>query len=131
MSRENVELARRAYGHLQRNDIEGFLRYVDPDAEWHSLVLEIEGTFHGHEGVREWWGNLRDVFPDWWPTLQEVRDLDDWVLMHARATASGAGSSIGIDQDFWQVGKIRQGCIVYYAAFRTEREALKAAGLSE
>ena len=126
-----MDISHRAYGHLQRDDIEGFLTYVDPEAEWHSLVLEMEGTFHGHEGVREWWRNLRGAFPDWRPTLQEARDLGDWVLLHARAQASGAGSGVGIDQDFWQVGKIRDGRIVYYAAFRTEREALEAVGLSQ
>ena len=132
MSQENVNLAHRAYEHLQHDDIEGFLGYVGPGAEWHSLVLEMEGgTFHGHEGVREWWSSLRSVFPDWFPTVQEARDLGDWVLIRARAKANGTGSGLGIDNDFWQVARIDHGHIVYYAAYRSEREALEAVGLTE
>jgi hypothetical protein len=127
MSQENVELAYRAYENLQRDDIEGFLSYVHPEAEWHSLVLQMEGTFHGHDGVREWWSNLRSAFPDWRPFLEEGRDLGaDWVLLHARAQARGAGSGVGIDGDFWQIGRIRRGQITHYAAFRTQQEALEA-----
>ena len=44
MSQKNEDLARRAYEALQREDIEGFLGVVDPEVEWHSLVLEVEGV---------------------------------------------------------------------------------------
>jgi ketosteroid isomerase-like protein len=63
MSQENVELARRAYEALGRDDLDELLALVDPEVEWHSLVLEMEGTFHGHEGVRRWWTSLHSVFP--------------------------------------------------------------------
>jgi len=43
----------------------------------------------------------------------------------------GAASGVGIEDDFWQVGLIANGRIAWYGAFRTERDALEAAGLSE
>lgn len=129
MSRENVELAYRAYDALQREGIEGFLTYVDPEAEWHSLVLQLEGVFHGHDGVRAWWKSILTVFPDWRPTMEEPpRDLGDWVLIHARAKARAAGSGIAIDDDFWQAAQVRDGLIVWYGSFRSEAEALEAVG---
>jgi ketosteroid isomerase-like protein len=131
MSQENVQRAHRAYEALQHGDIDAFLMYVDPAVEWHSLVLEMEGTLHGHEGVRLWWTNLLAVFPDWAPVLVEARDLGDFVVMHARATGSAVESGVGIDQDFWQAAEMQDGRIVWYAACRTEREALEAAGLRE
>jgi ketosteroid isomerase-like protein len=131
MSQENVERARRAFAALQRDDIEEFLSYVDPEAEWNSLVLEMEGAFHGHDGVRQWWASLLAVFPDWRPTIVEVRDVDDCVLLHARGSGTGAGSGVGIDEDFWQVAQMQGGRIVWYGAFRTEQEALEAVGLRE
>jgi len=126
MSQENLEVTRRAYAALQRDDIDAFLAYVHPDAEWHSLVLEMEGTFHGHDGVREWWSSLRAVFPDWAPSLVETRDLGEHVLAHASATASARESGVGIDENFWQAVELRDGLVVWYAAFRTEAEALEA-----
>jgi ketosteroid isomerase-like protein len=131
VSQENVERAHRAYEALQRHDIDGFLTYVDPDAEWHSRVLEIEGTLYGHEGVRVWWTSLLAVFPDWAPVLLEARDLGDFVVIHARATGSAVASGVGIDHDFWQAAEMRDGRIVWYAACRTEHEALDAVGLRE
>ena len=131
MSSENEELARRAYEALQRDDIEGFLAFVDPEVEWHSLVLELEGVRHGHEGVRGWWRDLRTAFPEWNPSLVDVRSHGDHVVIHAHATGSGAASGVGIDDDFWQVVEIRDGLVVRYRAVRTEREALEVAGLRE
>jgi ketosteroid isomerase-like protein len=131
MSQENVELVDRAYEALQANDIDAFLALVDPDVEWHSLILEIEGVFRGHEGVREWWRSLRDVFPDWNPSVVEVRDAGDRVLIHARGVGSGAASGVGVEDDFWQVAELRDGRIVWYRAVRSEREALEAAGLAQ
>ena len=129
MSRENVERAHRAYEALQRRDIDGFLEYVDPEVEWNSLVLEMEGTLYGHAGVRVWWSNLLAVFPDWAPVVVEARALGDFVVLHARATGRALESGVGIDQDFWQAAEMRDGRIVWYAACRTEGDALEAVGL--
>ncbi len=127
-----MELVNRGYTALQANDIEAFLDLVDPDVEWHSLILEIEGVFHGHEGVRRWWKSIRDVFPDWNPSVVEVRAVgDDHVLIHARGMGSGAASGVGVDDDFWQIAEFRDGRVVRYHGVRSEREALEAAGLSE
>jgi hypothetical protein len=112
---QNIERTHRAYEALQQHDIGGFLTYVDPEVEWHSLVLEMEGTLHGHDGVRLWWANLLAVFPDWDPVLVEARDLGDF----------------GIDEDFWQAAEMRSGVIVWYGAFRTEADALEAVGLRQ
>jgi ketosteroid isomerase-like protein len=131
MSQENVELVYRCYDALQADDIDTFLEYVDPEVEWRSLILEIEGVFHGRDGVREWWSGLRSVFPDWRPSIVEVRDFGERVVIHARGIGSGAASGVGVDDDFWQVAEVQQGRIVWYRAVRTEQEALEAAGLSE
>ena len=131
MSRENVEVAKRAFEAFQQDDIERFLSYIHPEVEWHSRLAEMEGTHHGHDGVRRWWASLFEAFPDWRPTITEVRDLDDFVLLHAPAVGSGAGSGAGVEQDVWQVAQIEGGRIVWYRACRTEQEALEAVGLRE
>jgi ketosteroid isomerase-like protein len=131
MSQENVELVHRAYEALQADDIDAFLTFVHPDVEWHSLILEIEGVFHGHDGVREWWRGLRSVFPDWQPSVVEARDYGRHVVIHARGVGSGAASGIGVNDDFWQVAEIREQQMIWYRAVRTEREALEVAGLQD
>ena len=121
---ENLEVARRAYEALARGDIEAFLQLIHPEVEWHSLVLEVEGTLHGHEGVRQWWESLRTVFPDWRPELTDVEDHGDWVLAHARSSARGAASGVGTGGDFWQAWKFRDGLMARLHVVRTRDEAL-------
>jgi ketosteroid isomerase-like protein len=131
MSQENVEVAQAALEAFQQRDIDRFLSYIHPEVEWHSRVGELEGTHHGHDGVRRWWAALLEVFPDWSPAIREVRELDDFVLFHADIAASGAGSGLGVDQDFWQVAEIQGGRIVWYRTYPTEQEALEAVALRE
>ena len=129
MSQKNEEIAHRAYEALQREDIDAFLAFVDPEVEWHSLVLEVEGVRHGHDGVRAWWRGLRSAFPEWHVSLVEVHSHCDWVVIHAHVAGSGAASGVGIDNDFWQAVKLRDGLVVEYRASRTEAEARAVAGL--
>ena len=131
MSQENVEVAHRAWEAFERHDIDGFLTYIDPKVEWHSLMHEMDGVAHGHAGVRQWWTSLFAAFPDWSPSIVDVRDLGDFVLLHARAVGSGAASGAGVDEDFWQVAEMRGGRIAWYRVFRNEEEALEAVGLRE
>ena len=54
MSQENVEVVRGTYDAFQARDLRAFLSYMDPEVEYRSLVLEGEGVYHGHEGIRSW-----------------------------------------------------------------------------
>jgi ketosteroid isomerase-like protein len=64
MSKENVELYRRGIEAFNRRDLEAFLALAHPDVVGISRVLAIEGgSYRGHDGTREWWKELLDVFP--------------------------------------------------------------------
>jgi SnoaL-like domain len=126
VAHQDLELAYWAFGHLQRDNVEGFLSYVDPEAEWHSYLPEVEGTFHGHEGVREWWSTLRGVVLDSPPLIEEARDLGEWILLGARVEAGRASGS-----DFWQIMKVPERQITHCAAFPSSEGALEAAGRPE
>ena len=91
----------------------------------------MEGPFRGHEGLREWAAGLLAAFPNWKPSIVEARDLGDRVLIHGSASGEGAGSGVGIKVDFWQAIEFRDGRVVWYAAFRTEADALEAVALRE
>ena len=124
MTTDNVQLVRRAYEALLRDDLDTFVGLTHPEVEWHSLVLEMEGTFRGHAGIRHWWQSLKASFPDWKPMIVDIEDFGDWVLLHSRSTGSGAASGIQIAGDFWQVVEVREGLVVRYYAVRTRDEAI-------
>ena len=52
--REPEAILRSAYRAFNARDIEAVIALMHPEVEWPSLVLEMEGTFHGHDGVRQW-----------------------------------------------------------------------------
>jgi ketosteroid isomerase-like protein len=131
MSRENVDVVRAAFEAFRRRDFDAFLSCFDPEVEYRSLVLEVEGTYHGHEGLRSWWDSLLRVFPDWQPQLEDTRDLGQRVVSRVRAEGHGTGSGISLERDIWHVAEIPDGRIKSSAFFRTEHEALEAAGQRE
>jgi ketosteroid isomerase-like protein len=131
MSQENVEVVRGTYDAFQARDLRAFLSYMDPEVEYRSLVLEVEGVYHGHEGIRSWWESVLAVFPDWSPKIEDARDLGDRVLVRVRAEGRGTGSGVAVERDFWQVADLRDGRLRSSAFFRTEREALEAMRLRE
>ena len=126
MPEDNVGTVRSSYEAFYRRDLDEFLSYHDPDVEFRSLVLEVEGVYRGHEGLRGWWGNIVDVFPNWMPQIEDARDMGGPVLLRVRVEGHGTGTGIGIDRHAWNVVEVRDGRIASSAFFRTEEEALAA-----
>jgi hypothetical protein len=71
------------------------LAFADEDAEIISRVFIVEGSYRGHEGVRRWWQDLHDTFPDWHAEVGEVLALGDATLavLHVRGHGGESGCS--------------------------------------
>jgi ketosteroid isomerase-like protein len=133
MSQETVELAHRAYGAFNRRDLDAFLAFLDPEVEFTARTVEIGGdpSLRGHDGIRKWWRDLFAVFPDYKVEVLEVRDLGDSAIVALRARGHGLESDVPIDEALWHVHKMRDGKSTWWQPFRSEAEALEAAGLRE
>jgi SnoaL-like domain len=89
MSQENVELYRRGIEAFNRRDLEAFLALADLEVVGISRVLAVERpSYRGHDGTREWWKDLLDVFPDFMIEVVWVRDADDLTVSELRCSAS-------------------------------------------
>ena len=131
MPQEDVELREvvvSAADALNRGDIDRFLVLMDPDVEFTSMIAEAEGEiFRGHEGVRRWWHNVREAF-------ESVRwdYLDIWTRGDrgvAKLRVEGKLGGVALEQTTWQAMTMRHGRALWWAFFRSEREALEAVGL--
>ena len=133
MSQENVELVRRGADAFNRRDLDAYLALTDDDVEVVPRVgaMEGESSYRGHDGVRRWWSNLLDVFPDWNVEVVEVRDLGDLTLATVRLSGHGAGSAAPTNQANGHVVRWWRGKCVWWRAFGSRAEALEAVGLSE
>ena len=132
MSQENVDLVCRAYDAINRRDLDAMIALADPDVECTPLLLKLEGgvPYRGHEGVRSWWRDLFGVFPDYRIEVDEVRDLGNVTVVHARGRGHGMESDAFTEQTFWQVTEWDHGKAIWWGNFLNEAEALEAAGLS-
>jgi ketosteroid isomerase-like protein len=128
MPEDNVGTVRSSYDAFHRRDLEEFLSYHDDAVTFKSLVLEVEGVYHGHDGLRSWWENIVGVFPNWTPQIEEARDVGDRVLLRVRVEGAGTGTGIRLERHAWNVVEVRDGRIVSSAFYRTEDEGLVAAG---
>ena len=133
VSKGNVELAYRAADAFNRRDLDAFLAFVDPDVEFRPLDVELEGggPYRGHEGLRAWLEDQFRVFPDFSGEVEEIRDLGEITLARVRVRAHGMKSDAFTEAISWQVTRWREGKGISFRDFRTEAEALEAAGLKE
>jgi ketosteroid isomerase-like protein len=131
MSQENVELAYRLYDAVSRRDLDALLAVTDENVELVSILVSVEGGYHGHAGFRRWWENVFDAIPDYRVEVEEIRDLGDLTLAAIRLRGHGSGSGAPIDQRLSQVIQWRHTKAVRLESFRSEAEALEAVGLSE
>jgi ketosteroid isomerase-like protein len=134
MSQENVKLMYRAVDAFNRRDLDAHLALMDDDVEVVPRIGAMEGgsSYRGHDGVRRWWNNVLDVFPDWNVEVVEVHDLGDHLtLATIRLIGHGAGSAAPTDQATWQMGRWQRGKCVWWRAFQSRAEALEAVGFTE
>jgi ketosteroid isomerase-like protein len=133
MSRENVEIVREAWDAWSRGDMAALFEFYDPGIEWdmsHSYIPDM-GVFHGHEGIREFFGEWRAFFAEYWAEAQEFIEVGDSVIVKVHQGGRGRSSSVGVEMPaYWQLYRLRDGRAVRVEIYRDEEEARTAAGRS-
>jgi ketosteroid isomerase-like protein len=133
MSQENVERAYSGFAALNRRDLDTFLGFIDSEVQFTTRFGKIEGKpdYSGHDGIREWWNDLLEVFPDLSFDVLEVRDLGESMIAALHLRGHGVDSDAPFEETVWGAGEWRNGKAVRLQMFGSEAEALEAAGLSE
>jgi ketosteroid isomerase-like protein len=122
------EIVRRAVSACLDRDLDAILAVSDPEIVVRSLLTEPERSlYHGHDGVRDWFGAVFGVFPDWRPEPQPSSYQDEKaVVLPLDVTGTGAASGAPIDQTYWLGARVRDDKITFFGFFRTEADALDA-----
>jgi ketosteroid isomerase-like protein len=132
MSDENMEIVRRALTAFLERDDEALVECAAPDIEFLLPRNLLEGgSYKGYEGLRH---AIADSFETWQDIrfdLQDIRDIEDRVLVLGRSTNAGRGGAPEVEYESAYLFKLRDGKIVYERPYESHREALEAAGLSE
>jgi ketosteroid isomerase-like protein len=134
MSEENIELARRLLEAFNRHDIEVFISCLDPSVEYHSAITVPGGAvYHGHDGVRTYLRDFRDAWgDDFHVDAETFYDLGgEQTLMFYSVHGRGQQSGAEVAMPGAQVGRWRDGLVVYAKAYVHREDALRDLGVSE
>lgn len=100
MSDWRIDLIQRSFEAFSGLDAEAAFPVYDADCVW-DLGQDIgtvfgQQVFHGHEGLRQLMDKIGEVFPDWTPTIDELRATESGELLlrgggtgHSRLTGMG------------------------------------------
>jgi|SRR6185295_7691736 len=132
MSQENVEIVRRAFEAWYPNDSEAFAQNLDPQFEYRVTYGPERGVYRGWEKTVAAFDRWQEVFSDYdWRPADFMDGGDDCVIVPFVEGGLGRASGVEIEQRPAFVCALREGRILRITEYRTEAEALEAAGLSE
>jgi predicted ester cyclase len=121
-----ADFVRRFFDAFDSHDESAMLDLVHPEVEFASLIVEVEGGFYGHAGLRTYLRELFGTFPDFRVEVDQVRIVEGGAVVSVHARASGASSGVLTGLTDWQALALRQGKAAWWAFFRTEAEARDA-----
>lgn len=130
VSRENVEIIKRAYEAFARRDNATSRSYYDPEVEFSQPAEEPGGgTYRGPDGVTEGFRKWLAAWDDYRVEVEDLSDVGEHVLAKTRHHGRGKTSGIEVEQVIFQIWTLRNGKIVRVRMYYDEAEALEAAGL--
>ncbi len=104
-------------------DLEGMLACMHPHVDFHPLRLRgLSQTYHGHEGVGEWFADMEAMGHG-----QRVALAQASTLGSGRVIASGAlgGGAPGQSGSFWALKRFEAGLIVAARHHLSDRSELR------
>lgn len=127
---ENVEVVQAAIDAYFRGDEPAMFELAAPDIIVTQFPDQLDvRDYHGHEGLRYVMSDWIDTWDNWSIEMLGVREIDGLVFVTAIQRGRGKGSGVPIQSEVTLVFTVRQGVIVRWQMFRSEREALDAVGL--
>ena len=130
MTEDIAQRARAGIAAFNRGDIERALEGFSPDIVWEvgRDVAPDAAVYEGHEGVRRFWSEWKELFKDFEIDVLECRAVDERrVLGVIRAKGVGAGSGTSVvSPEFFQGIEFDRGEVV-----RVRLAASRSAALGE
>jgi ketosteroid isomerase-like protein len=130
MSEEDVDVVRRTWEAADRRDTDALFALYDPAIVWQSHYGPISGSYHGHDGVRQFFREWTDALETFHARAEEFIDADHCVVVDVRVWARGKGSGVEAEMPQGQLFRVRNGLVTHIELFETKERALEAAGIS-
>jgi|SRR5215203_5175939 len=132
MSKENVEIVRRAYEAANRGDLDSANLHVHREIEFHTYAQSPEaGVYRCKEAVQRYNQGLFERFESIRFEIEELVDAGDRVVVVSTQHAQPKGGQEEMNVRVIEVWTIRGGLLAERRYYSTKDEALEAAGLRE
>jgi ketosteroid isomerase-like protein len=131
MAQDNVEIVKRSFDAIGQRDVDGLLTLYAADV----LFLPLTGTqvesggYRGHAGVRDYFVEAATIWDEVRPYADDIRTTGDEVVVLGGCAVRGKASAVETDSPMAWVVTVRDGLIASHRGYRTNDEALEAAGL--
>lgn len=127
MSEEQVEIVRRAFAAFNNADIDALVALCDED--FHIDMSERvfnPAVYDGHDGIRRFYAEIRDVWATYWWEAEELIEMGDCVVSLLRSGGRGRGSGLEVEHRSAMVWTVPDGRAKELRFFRDRGLALKA-----
>ena len=131
MSQENVDTIRRCDAAISRGDVDSYLLGIHPEVEFIPRRAAVQGTYHGHAGMRKYITENAESFDLFEVGNTEFRDLGDRVLAFGAVRVRGRESGVEVTHPTALLLDFQDGKIIRFEDFGERDAALEAAGISE
>ena len=131
MSEQNVDLHRRTVQAYNAPDIEEFIACCDPEIEFRAATTAVGGVYRGHDGLRRWHLERKDVWDNIRIEPEAFFDLGENTLLFHVAYARGRRSGAEVAMPNAQLATWRDGRCVHLKTYPRREDALADLGLSE
>jgi ketosteroid isomerase-like protein len=132
MSRENVEIVRRAFEAYVRGDLDAAYSYLHPEIEFHTYADSPQaGVYRGRDAVREYNEDLFALFERLRVEAEEFVDAGDHLIVVSTQHAVPRGGRQEIDVHMAELWTVRDKLIAERHSYSTREQALEAAGSRE
>jgi ketosteroid isomerase-like protein len=111
----NSELTRRGFQLWNERRFDGVLEFFHEDVVWDMRPFEIPdmAVFKGHEGMRRFWTEWLQAFPDSTIEVEEIEEQGDWTLSVVLQLVTGGASGTPVPFRYGGVGRWRDGRLDY------------------
>jgi ketosteroid isomerase-like protein len=132
VSRENVELVRKAYERFQAEGdfsdetlAEDFVWDMSTFGNWPE-----DQTYEGIDGARRFMSDWLSAFEDWTVEIESMHDAGDDVIAVVRQRGRSKTTGMPVDMTFAQIFTVRDGKQTRMRMYADPPEAFEAAGVA-
>jgi ketosteroid isomerase-like protein len=109
----NADRTRRAFEHWNARRFESLLVFFHDDVVWDMRPFGVPDmdVFHGHGGLRRFFDQWLQAFPDSTIEIEDVEMHGDWTLSMVLQHVSGGASGTPVPFRYGGIGHWTEGCL--------------------